>query len=88
VEEIRTVLIVDACQDDLVAAGRSNTDAVLADVDCFNGDQPMILGVLGGAWRTLISLLLLWGAAGGEWGHKIRTNHGENCRKPGVRAGC
>jgi DNA-binding NarL/FixJ family response regulator len=42
VEDIRTILIVDAQQDDLVAAGQSSADAVLAEADCFTEDKPVI----------------------------------------------
>ena len=42
VEDIRTILIVDAQQDDLVAAGQSSADAVLNEADCFTEDKPVI----------------------------------------------
>jgi DNA-binding NarL/FixJ family response regulator len=42
VEDIRTILIVDAQQDDLVAAGLSSADAVLAEADCFTEAKPVI----------------------------------------------
>ena len=42
VEDIRTILIVDAQQDDLVAAGQSSADAVLDEADCFTEDKPVI----------------------------------------------
>lgn len=42
VEDIRTILIVDAQQDDLVAAGHSSADAVLSEADCFTEAKPVI----------------------------------------------
>ena len=42
VEDIRTILIVDAQLDDLVAAGQSSADAVLNEADCFTEDKPVI----------------------------------------------
>ena len=47
VEDIRTILIVDAQQDDLVAAGQSSADAVLDEADCFTEDKPVIALLLG-----------------------------------------
>lgn len=42
VSDIRTILIVEGANDDLVAAGRSRADAVLLDADCFGADQPVL----------------------------------------------
>lgn len=40
--DIRTILIVDGPDDDLLAAGRSSADAVLREADCFGDDQPLV----------------------------------------------
>ena len=42
VDDIRTILIVDPRLDDLVAAGRSNADAVLAETDLFTAARPVV----------------------------------------------
>lgn len=42
VSDIRTILIVEGANDDLLAAGRSRADAVLLDADCFGADQPVL----------------------------------------------
>ena len=42
VEDMRTILIVDAQQDDLVAAGHSSADAVLSEADCCTEAKPVI----------------------------------------------
>jgi DNA-binding NarL/FixJ family response regulator len=41
VPDVRTILIVDAANDDLVAAGRSCADAVVCEADCFEPEEPM-----------------------------------------------
>lgn len=41
VADVRTILIVDAAHDDLVAAGRSCADAVVCEADCFEPEEPM-----------------------------------------------
>ncbi len=41
VSDIRTLLIVDAERDDLVAAGRSSADAVVCEADCFTAEEPL-----------------------------------------------
>ena len=42
VDDIRTILILDGPDDDLVAAGRSVADAVLQEAECFGKDQPIV----------------------------------------------
>lgn len=42
VDDIRTILIVDPRLDDLVAAGRSSADAVLAETDLFTAARPVV----------------------------------------------
>lgn len=42
VNDIRTILIVEGGNDDLVAAGRSTADAVLLEADCFEADKPIL----------------------------------------------
>jgi NarL family two-component system response regulator LiaR len=39
---IRSLLILDGLQDNLVAAGRSAADAVFLETDCFSDDQPLV----------------------------------------------
>jgi NarL family two-component system response regulator LiaR len=41
VRNIRSILILDGLQDNLVAAGRSTADAVCLETDCFREDQPL-----------------------------------------------
>ena len=41
VQDIRTIVILDGPNDDLVAAGRSMADAVLGEAECFGSDQPV-----------------------------------------------
>jgi hypothetical protein len=41
VQDIRTIVILDGPNDDLVAAGRSMADAVLREAECFGSDQPV-----------------------------------------------
>lgn len=42
VPDIRTILIVDGPNADLVATGRSSADAVLWEADCFGEDQALV----------------------------------------------
>lgn len=41
VDDIRTILLVDSHHDDLVAAGRSEADAVVCEADCFESEAPL-----------------------------------------------
>jgi DNA-binding NarL/FixJ family response regulator len=40
--DIRSILILDGLQDNLLAAGRSKADAVFLETDCFREDQPLV----------------------------------------------
>ena len=42
VSDIRTLLILDGPQDNLVEAGRSPVDAVLLEADCFSDGHPLL----------------------------------------------
>ena len=42
VSDIRTILILDGPQDNLLAAGRSPSDAVLLEADCFGDGHPLL----------------------------------------------
>jgi DNA-binding NarL/FixJ family response regulator len=42
VSDVRTILIMDGPNDDLVAAGRSSADAVLLEADCFGHQKPIV----------------------------------------------
>jgi DNA-binding NarL/FixJ family response regulator len=42
VQGLRTILIVDGGQEELVAAGRSSADVVLLEVECFGASQPLV----------------------------------------------
>jgi DNA-binding NarL/FixJ family response regulator len=67
VEDIRTILIVNPRIDDLVAAGRSRADAVLAESDCFTAAKPVVALsrsiAIGQRYRSPAVLAAMEGAA-------------------------